>query len=76
MCLDDDAPLLLEDADLGMQVRGDRSRNSCADSWGMGGDAHALFRAPRAGRWTFAAQGDQLWSLAARSSCANGGAER
>lgn len=76
VCLGDDAPLLLADVALGMQVRGDRSRNACADTWGMGGDAHARFRAPRAGRWTFAAQGDQLWSLAARSSCAQGGGER
>jgi len=82
VCLDDDAPVLEagEGASAGptlvMQVRGDRSRNACGAAWGMGGDAHARFRAPRTGRWTFAAQGNQLWSLAARSSCVNGGAER
>lgn len=82
VCLGDDAPLLAAGdglsagPELGVQIRGDRSRNTCADNWGMGGDAHARFRAPRAGRWTFSAQGEQLWSLAARSSCANGGAER
>lgn len=81
VCLDD-APTLeageggAAGPALGMQTRGDRSRNTCADPWGMGGDAHARFRAPRAGRWTFTAQGDQLWSFAARRPCAQGGAER
>jgi hypothetical protein len=82
VCLGDDAPRL--DAGDGLSAgpslavpsRGNLSRNACGDAWGNGGDAHVRFRAPRAGRWTFTAQGDQLWSFAARSPCAQGGAER
>ena len=82
VCLDDDAARLeageggAAGPSLVVPIRGDRSRNTCADTWGMGGDAHARFRAPRAGRWTFSAQGGGLWSLAARSACAQGSAER
>ncbi|MFO0624017.1 MAG: hypothetical protein U0325_00245 [Polyangiales bacterium] len=81
-CLDDTAPRLEAGPDtaagpaLVVRAAGDRARNACADAWGMGGDARARFRAPRAGRWTFSAQGDQLWSFAARDLCARGSAER
>lgn len=82
VCLGDDAPRLEAGGGLSagpslvVPSRGDLSRNACSDAWGNGGDAHARFRAPRAGRWTFTAQGDQLWSFAARRPCAQGDAER
>lgn len=50
-------------------------RDGCTTHYG-GLDATARFVAPRAGRWTFSALGDDLWSFSAREPCQGGGAER
>ena len=47
---------------------GDTVRDGCA-AWFNGRDATARFVAPRAGRWTFTARGDSLWSFSTRVPC-------
>ncbi len=49
---------------------GDRVRDGCS-AWFGGGDGTARFVAPQAGRWTFTAVGDALWSFATRAPCAD-----